>query len=171
MKPKHPNVPIPPNLRGRPRTANGYVKPWFVRGDDFRVVDPDNAIESIVEGTCFLCGKPNKKGPWAFVGGPKCHALNTFSEPPMHPQCARYGLKVCPFILYPKAKRRQAGLTPEEAAMSDLQDPDNPGEWWLHVVTNYAYHTVQGNPILSHTKRDLRSATRWVGGTIQPQED
>lgn len=134
---KHSDVPIPKTMRSLPVTENGYLKPWFVKADDFRVVDEDKAYESMFHHTCWICGKPNDKGPFAFVTGPKSAAANLASEPPCHQKCAEYAVRVCPFILLPKAKRRDAGLTKEELAASPAFDAENPGEYYITLVKKF----------------------------------
>ena len=107
---KHPDVPVPEFMASLPVTDRGYLKPWFVKADDFRVVDGDKAWLAVSKQKCWLCGNEFKPNEYGLLGDAVAAMVRICKEPACHVECATYALQVCPFILYPNAKRRVAGL-------------------------------------------------------------
>jgi hypothetical protein len=118
------------------------------------------------DGLCGICGQAND-GPYALVGGPESIESHTFGDLPMHEDCARYALQVCPFLAAPRARyhRKQIegekthsamakerpevfglGLTDEYAAGVDAS-----GEWWVRA-------------------REWKSIKWWRNGVASPLE-
>ena len=162
---KHADIPVPENLRGFPITEKGYIKPWFVKGDDFRVVDVDKALESLHDWKCWICGK-KIKGSAAFVTGPVSAENCVSSEPPCHNSCATYAVQVCPFILLPNAKRREAGLKPEELAGSALATIENPGVYAITRVSKYRVRYMVDHWVAMYSQRHIKSRVWWIEGKI-----
>ena len=128
---RNPEVPVPPAMQHLP-IVNGYHKPWFVLDKDFRVTDPEKYIRAHNESRCFICGGVNKKKRWAFVHGPVSAQTRRALDAPAHEDCARYALRVCPFIMFPnKARTYEDGLEPEEFVT------ENPGVFYISVVMDY----------------------------------
>lgn len=166
MKLKH-NVPIPKAMAHLP-FLDGYVKPWFVEGDDFRVMDNAKAFQSVHEGRCWVCGKMRKRYS-AFVTGPLSMKQKISSEPPAHPACARYSMQVCPFIMLPKAQRREAGLPDELKQFPPGFVLDNPEEFWITIVRRFR---TRLDPALGevqiYKERDVHMRELWIKGVKQP---
>ena len=96
------DVPIPMKLNHRPK-YKGLPIPFIVqyyRGvPDFRVTDPNKWQTCVEEKRCGLCGLKHESGrPLFFIGGSISHETRLFTDPPMHFECARYAMKVCPFL-------------------------------------------------------------------------
>jgi len=168
---KQSHVEIPEFMKILPITDKGYLKPWFVKGDDFRVVDGDKAWESFFKKACWICGQPFKPNEFALVGGPECVKSRAFTEPPCHVECAVYAVQVCPFLLYPNAKRREAGLAPEATlehrnAVSAVPiTGENPGEHYILVVSDFTFS--KNFHIMQFTKDKVIEIQHWVGGIQQ----
>ena len=105
-------VPIPPMMNSRPRDRRGLPIPYFQyippnfendRVVDFRVTDPERRIECLTKKLCGLCGEPLLR-TFAFIGGPLSRESRVFSDPPSHENCAKYAMKVCPFLAIPSYK-------------------------------------------------------------------
>lgn len=157
-------INLPLAMLHLPVTDEGYRKPWFVKDNDFRVTDDDKYMQSCTKGTCWICGYPNKKG-FAFVTGPKSASQNLSIEPPCHPDCARYAVQVCPFILYPKTKRRENDLPEMETGVGFVSE--NPGEYYITVVKKYKIvMTIDNFPALRYKNRHVRYREHWREGKL-----
>ncbi len=104
---------IPDKMNKRPLDLRGYPVPWFVQfidgRPDFRVIDSRKYALAMDKRRCWLCGQGLAKYA-TFVVGPMCIVNRVSAEPPSHPDCARFAVKACPFMLLPQAKRRDANL-------------------------------------------------------------
>lgn len=168
---KHSHIPVPENMRDLEVTDLGYLKPWFVKGDDFRVVDTRKAAFAVTKKACWVCGKPFKEARYAMVCSESSARHLVFKEPPCHVECAEYALQVCPFILYPNARRREANL-PEEVHLNAVNenleikiDPDNPGEYYLVEVSDFEF--LQEKQVMKCKPGDVVSTQHWIGGVLQ----
>jgi hypothetical protein len=91
---------IPVALAHRP-TVGGLVAPWVNvtladGGVDFRVAHHSKWVTAWIRRICQTCGQPLTQ-PVVFFGGP--NQLETyFTEPPLHPWCARYAEQACPMV-------------------------------------------------------------------------
>lgn len=129
MFPLRPGLPsLPDRMRHLPVSPRGYPVPFFVAAVDgawdFRVADPAKWQLCTRQGLCWICGQP--LGVFrTFVLGPMA-ALNRISgEPPSHLDCAEFAARACPFLLLPKARRRDVD-GPTMAPAGHLL-PQNPG--------------------------------------------
>ena len=170
-KTKRPEVPLPEHMQSLPLVEGGYRKPWFVKGDDFRVTDGDKAWLSVSKKACWICGKPFATPKYALVGDALSATIRVYREPPCHVECAEYAMQVCPFILYPNAKRRTANLDAEasidhvNAGAAIKLDAKNPGEFFITVVSDFSYH--HDEQVTAFNKDDVLEVQHWVGGVRQ----
>lgn len=172
-KVKRPEVPIPDQMKSLSLTEGGYLKPWFVKGDDFRITDSDKAGLSVMKKACWICGNPFPTPRYAMVGDAMSATIRIYKEPPCHLECAEYAMQVCPFILYPNAKRRSAGLE-YEATVEHLNEgaaimleADNPGEFYISVVSDFTYH--HDHQVTAFDKDKVLEIQHWIGGTRQDE--
>jgi hypothetical protein len=169
MKKEH--IKIPDTMKSLELTDLGYLKPWFVKGDDFRVVDGGKAYKSVTKQNCWICGQAFEESEYALVGDALSAAVRLFKEPPCHRECAEYAAQVCPFMLYPNAKRRKAGLSEDESLDGVNQElevkiaPDNPGEYYIVVVKDFTYYP--GKQVMRYRKGDVIDIGYWIGGVRQ----
>ena len=119
--------PLPERMRALPLSDKGYPVPYFasvINGQpNFTLADPHKWTRCIEQDRCWICGQP--LGVFkVFVIGPMA-AMNRISgEPPSHLDCAEYAAAACPFLLYPKAKRRELA--------DDIPQEPPPGEPVMH---------------------------------------
>lgn len=164
-------IPVPEFMQHLPLTDRGYLKPWFVKGDDFRVVDGEKAWLSVNKKACWICGQPFKPNEYAMVGDANSAFHRIYAEPPCHVECAQYAAQVCPFMLYPNAKRRLAGLSHEQTLayrnenQQVLVEEENPGEYYITVVTDFDYHHAQ--QVTAFTPDKIVETQYWIGGVRQ----
>lgn len=168
---KRSEVPIPAYMSNLPLTDGGYLKPWFVKADDFRVTDGDKAALSVTKQACWICGGAFAEPKFAMVGDALSAAARIYREPPCHVECAEYAMQVCPFILYPNAKRREAGLDFEDTLDHGNENasvqvaPENPGEFFISVVSHFDYHPEP--QVTAFDKPHVLELQHWVGGERQ----
>jgi hypothetical protein len=94
-------VEIPKFLRHLP-TFRGFPIPFvqLIGPDgtpDFKVLDMEKLHDCIKRRACSICGH-RMKGTYCFIGGEKSINLRTFTDGPMHPDCARFCAKTCPYL-------------------------------------------------------------------------
>lgn len=99
---------LPAKMRQLPVDHRGFPVPWFVAWVDglpqFPVADGAKLDRAWRDRQCWVCG--GKLGRVsAFVIGPMCAVNRTSSEPPSHPECARFSARNCPFLTKPRMKR------------------------------------------------------------------
>lgn len=139
---------MPVNVRSLPIDARGYPVPWFVQwfqdgkptesgvgAPDFRVIDGRKKILAWNQLRCWLCGK-RLGSMFAFVVGPMCAINRTSGEPPCHRDCAVFAAIACPFMVRPKAERREANL-PTESEMHPAGLRRNPGVALVWLTSSY----------------------------------
>lgn len=168
---KRPEVPVPELMTSLPLTEKGYLKPWFVKADDFRVMDGNKAWLAVSKQNCWVCGNSFKPNEYALVAGATSTMVRICGEPPCHTECAVYALQVCPFLLYPNAKRRQAGLEYEQTLQyaNDTQQvqgyTDNPGKYFLTIVRDFS--RMEGQQLMIYNESDVLERQYWIGGEKQ----
>lgn len=172
MNLKRPDVPIPKCMRSLPVTSKGYLKPWFVKADDFRVVDGKKAWLAIQRKACWICGNPFKENRFALVASPVSAIALVTREPPCHVECAEYAMQVCPFILYPKSRRRTANLDIQDT-MEHINEsldvkyaPDNPERYYLLIVNDFDYD--EDSKAIRCLEKNILQRQYWIGGVKQP---
>jgi len=130
-------VPIPARMRHLERDARGYAIPWTVFRDTsgrahFTINDENRRQRVIREDRCPICLTKLLRGRW-FVGGPASafHAHGAYIDPPMHTECARYALQVCPYLAAPNYAKRLDDRTlapgePVPLLLDPTMDPQRP---------------------------------------------
>ena len=95
---------VPPRMRRLDRDKRGYPIPWIVQRDldgrpFFTINDSLKVMACGDRKLCGICGRPLERDVW-LVGGPGSafHEHGAFLDPPMHHACARYAMRVCPYI-------------------------------------------------------------------------
>lgn len=168
---KRPDIKVPELMSNLPLTEKGYLKPWFVKEDDFRVMDGQKAWLAVSKQNCWVCGNSFTPNEYALVSGEIGAMIRACREPPCHVECAVYALQVCPFLLYPNAKRRVAGLDEEDTlqfANEKLElkgTEDNPGEYYLTIVKDFT--CVHEQELMLFNESDVLERQFWVGGNKQ----
>jgi hypothetical protein len=99
-------------MRGLPSDDRGYPVFYAIMPDprpldgahvDFRVLNERHHILCYTNRLCAICGQRLGSQAW-FIGGPMCVQNRIFGDAPMHQECARYSMMVCPMLtIAPKA--------------------------------------------------------------------
>lgn len=81
---------------------------------DFTQLSAERTMECGRDGRCGLCGQSLTGAMVAFIGGPRSAVSRTYSDPPMHVECAEDAFTLCPHLARPLVTRRDSeGFTPD----------------------------------------------------------
>lgn len=127
-------VALPPRMHGLKRDHRGYpvfftVAPqWPMPEDgvrvDFRVIRLERHTACMEKRLCGVCGTRLGAELW-FVGGPMCIQNRIFGDAPMHQECARYAMRVCPHLsIAPKGYRTTDHADEKREGGLYLEDPN-----------------------------------------------
>jgi len=146
------DVPVPDRLARLAKDKRGYPI-FFIAtvlpdgSPAFTVTDPKKLMRCIKGDLCSLCGTKLHRGRW-FVGGPfsALHHAGSYADPPMHHECMRYAMQVCPYLAAPSwtndlsahgaAKAVEAGI-PTVRLQSIIERP------YLFICVMSIGHTVR----------------------------
>lgn len=132
---------VPPALAARRHDERrGLPIPYVNEMDDgtfdFTAINGGRSLECARRRLCGLCAEPI--GYWvAFMGGPQSIRLRSFTDPPMHRECATAARELCPHIAIARHKR-----VPEHRVRDDVGTPagwieDKPSEFWIGMTRTY----------------------------------
>jgi len=108
------------------------------------VLDPERVIRSLRDRLCGICGR--SLGYWiAFVGGGLC-LTNRLYLCPLHEDCARYAMRVCPFLASPQAKYRPL-KSDIQVQVNPLMADRRPAEMFLVITRRYEPVVVGDEPL------------------------
>lgn len=148
---------IPRALRDRP-TYHGMAVPANVMIDargvpDFATIDEVMAARLIGIQHCALCAK-RMRSPFAFIGGPQSIERSLFRDGPMHEECARYAMSVCPFVTGAHRQYRRLGVGVDRhpdwqiVAHPVAPEPDRMGLVFARVYRRIAPSVVEALDVL-----------------------
>jgi hypothetical protein len=154
-------IPIPKMLRVRPVDRRGYPIPFIVVIDgegrpQFTINNQKAVHECITRRLCGLCGRRLTRNEVWFIGGPRCFTdpNGAFVDPPSHEECARYAIRVCPYLAAPSYGRRiddkLLGSMPAgfPTLVKDMRMPDDrPDAFGLGMAHRYTIIPELGMPL------------------------
>jgi hypothetical protein len=145
-------IPMPPRIARLPRTKHGLPVPYIAETHEDGSPNlgmVESAISGICheENLCSICGERLAPAERTFITGPSCVFGSDYgcSDPPMHEECARYSLRVCPHLVAPgsvsvaitapRYRRRYVRYHPTHFRGREVADywPHRPYkrvEWW-----------------------------------------
>jgi hypothetical protein len=101
-------IPMPPRIARLPRTKHGLPVPYIAETHEDGSPNlgmVESAISGIChdESLCSICGEKLALAERTFITGPSCVFGSDYgcNDPPMHEECARYALRVCPHLVAP----------------------------------------------------------------------
>jgi hypothetical protein len=103
-------IPMPPRIARLPRERRGFPAPYIA--DEHEDGSPNlGAADSVAsahchrESLCSICGERLAQAERMFITGPSCVFGSDYgcNDPPMHEECARYSLRVCPHLVAPSS--------------------------------------------------------------------
>jgi hypothetical protein len=111
------DIAIPERMQRLPRDKRGLPIPTIVFRDDdgnphFTINDSRRREFVLKSDRCAICNHALFRGRW-YVGGPASafDPRGAYLDPPMHHECARYALQVCPYLAAPHYGRLIDGAT------------------------------------------------------------
>jgi hypothetical protein len=120
---------VPARMQRLRLDARGYPIPWFVKWfadkPDFRVIDGEKFRQAVRFSQCWICGEPLGSLK-TFVVGPSAAINRITSEPANHYECARFAARACPFLILPRARRRE-NYPEDTKAPPGAHNTGNPG--------------------------------------------
>ena len=138
---------MPPRIARLPRTKHGLPVPYIA--DEHEDGSPNlGMVEASIsgdchrEGLCSICGEKLAPAERTFITQPYGVFGSDYgcNDPPMHGECARYALRVCPHLVAPGAvsvvitapryRRRQVEPYPPTIAEYWPYRPYKCVEWW-----------------------------------------
>jgi len=99
------DVPLPRRMLGIRRDKRGYPIPYLMMDTQIHI-DMEKQAECMLKRLCMICGKRLDNKKW-FIGGHAAAKNRLFSDLAMHEECARYSLRVCPFLSNSDMKYRK----------------------------------------------------------------
>jgi hypothetical protein len=84
-----------------------------------------------------------------FVGGELSVRNRTFADPPCHDDCARYSMRVCPYLTIPKFTHSATRpiVHPPDAVGDPTGVTAKPARWALYRCRGYRLEMVEGKPL------------------------
>lgn len=150
------DVPIPETMKDLPLSDRGYVVPFFVSWingqPDFRCVQPGTVVKCVRNGLCWVCGQPHDRDQnghiiQTYVIGPMCSINHLSAEPGSHLECARYSVRVCPFLTAPKMVRNEKSLPEDTHDPGGMFITRNPGAMILWTTSSYSLVPTNESPL------------------------
>lgn len=148
MSPSTPPTSLPPRLAARPLDDEYGLPIPFVNSfddgsHDFGAINRRKSIQCALSRLCGMCGT-SLEYDIAFLGGPKAAESRSYTDPPMHVDCAEAALDLCPHLARhttPPSQRHEEGdgrrrLRPG-VTTADMFAGDRPAEWVLHITHNF----------------------------------
>lgn len=122
------DVPVPVNMLDLKKDDRGFPIPFVILIDDnktvhFRINDT-RKVELCRNNTlCNICGKKMKDGMW-FIGGPRSayDPNGAFNDSPVHYDCGKYALQVCPYMAFSQYSRKPIDLNKVETDVDGFID-------------------------------------------------
>lgn len=152
MKKMKNTFSIPPIMRELKIDERGYPIPFFVPiingKPEFRFQDVHKQRRCLDEKLCSICGKKLYDKSYWFISGPLGLQNQTASDPPMHEDCARFSITVCPHLIYQNAERRTTPLKEGNAFRNPSQVLDKPSEIYLVKADKYNAVRFAGQRII-----------------------
>lgn len=128
-----------------PLDSRGYPIPYFVPIVDgkpeFRYQDWKKRKACLDHSLCSVCGNRLHAKSFWFITGPFGLHNRVVSDAPMHEECARYSINVCPHLIFYKAERRSED--------SPTNNPNiiagKPNELFLIKADKYGTEVTDGH--------------------------
>jgi hypothetical protein len=162
-------TPLPKTMKRLRKDHRGYPVPFVALVEragvaHFDVHDPAKVKACVECHLCGVCGTRLPNGAAWFAGGPRSFLSprGAFTDPPMHGDCCRYAMRVCPYIAAPTYARRIDGRrVPDGIAVTkqDMLERRPPFFVMASCARWYVHPGEEGMTI-------FRPAARFVGSEV-----
>lgn len=99
-------VPLPKRMRRCARDRRGMPIPYLMMPDSQVTMDMVKMVQCFIQKKCMICGQKLDNKKW-FIGGQAASRHRLFTDPAMHEECARYAMRICPFLTHSEMKYRK----------------------------------------------------------------
>jgi hypothetical protein len=176
-------VPIPDRMKHLEKDARGYPIPHIVLRDKegtphFTVNDHTVVRETLVKDQCGICGTKLFRGRW-FVGGPMSayHPQGAYMDGPLHSECMRYAMQVCPYLAAPNYGKRidtakiKEGQVPDHSIFLDnTMIPDRPNPFVCVMAIGQTYR-ANGPIVYMKPNKPYVKVEFWKDGVLLPEQE
>lgn len=163
-------VEIPKRMEKLPKDTNGIPIPYstYIEKNgkpNFSVIARSKVQNCIQNKICSICGQSLETNIWLIAGA--MVALNprgAYIDPPIHIECGRYALKVCPYLALPFFSKKKANeVVPGDPNVKI--SAGKPKVFALVCTVGYDYvHTPAGSSVIVPFK-PLLAIEYWVHGS------
>lgn len=167
-------VELPQRMRHLPVARSGFTVPWFADtkkpdGDwNLREVRPARVVEALVHEKCWICGGRLGRHR-TFAIGPMCAVNRVTAEPPSHADCARYAVRVCPFLSNPRMRRAPG---PDDRPVAGIMLERNPGVTLLWATERGGHAPFRsGDGYLTRLEADPLQLEAWASGRPATEDE
>jgi hypothetical protein len=179
------DVQLPELMKALPKDRRGYPVPANVQvdpdGTPHFAINPEAVRQRLLrEDRCSICGTKLLRGRW-MVGGPASafHPDGAYQDPPVHYECGRYALQVCPYLAMPSYTKPVSTKTLEQReveAVSIVIDPtlikNRPDPFVMVMYVGQAYtYDPPGFVRTIKPKRPYRKYEFWSDGKQLSDEE
>lgn len=113
---------------------------------DFATLDSRCVHDVALQRVCGVCGQ--ELDYWiVFAGGPRCATDRAYVDPPMHHECARAALRLCPYLFRQDMKRRKSTAPGAGTPMGFTEA--KPEAYLLYVTRSYKITITEGGIIFT----------------------
>ncbi len=138
-------ITIPDRLKDRPRWE-GKAIPFttYINKEDqpeFKVVDKDIIQWCMEEQLCGICGQ-KLEGVVAFIGGELALQNKLYVDPGMHPECAEYSARVCPFLSLTKRNYAEKPVATNPDMRLEYFDQPRPKKMCIYYCKHYSMEFI-----------------------------
>ena len=116
--PTHHGLPVP------------FSQAWLNGKPDFRTLDPDKTIHSVLKTLCAICGRRLGERSY-FIGGERSKASHLFTDPPMHKDCAEFATQTCPFVSGKKLDYSDRPTNPQTTKVQEMVSTQRPAQMFI----------------------------------------
>jgi hypothetical protein len=136
------------------------------QGDvDFATLDSAKVHQVALNRLCGVCGRPLDY--WiVFVGGPRCVDSRAYLDPPMHEDCARATLRLCPYLARETMRRRKTPTSDATTPPGFVED--KPASYLLYVTRSYTYIVIPDGVIFHPAPAKRLEEYRYIDGRLTP---
>ena len=146
-------IPMPPRIARLPRTKHGLPVPYIA--DKHEDGSPELGVANSAisdqcheESLCSICGEKLARAGRTFITAPSCVFASDYGcgDPPMHEECARYALRVCPHLVAPSRSVSIAITAPRYSRRHFKIFPD----YWPHRPYKRVEWWSEGKEVIDH---------------------
>lgn len=156
-------IEVPNFLAHLKRDPRGYPHPFLMLPDSIFTMDGRKQERCVQEKLCMICGRKLDNKEW-FIGGHLTAVNRLVVDPAMHERCARYSLKVCPFLANSEMKYRKR--YDENTTLVVGAAPDRQGTQCLFRTSGAKPILFQGQVWILCNRWDY--IEHWRNGEIAP---